>query len=226
MNGTESGKPPEARIRARNKAKILKTAVHLFVERGFDGTHISEIADQCGLPRANVYYYFQSKEGIYTALIEQVISGWDRAFEHIDADREPREAIADYVHAKLEYSRRNPVESRFFASEMLRGARFLRQRHWRHIREVTRQRAFVVEEWIRQKKLAPVDPHHFFILLWSSTQFYADFGFLAAGLLQRRTLTRKVFQDAANTICRIILDGGCDPKLQTHDVAASIAPGS
>ena len=207
-----TGKPPEARIRARNKERILDAAVHLFAAKGFDGTRIGEIAEQCGLPRANLYYYFASKEGIYTALIEQVIAGWDRAFEHIREDREPREAIEAYVIAKLEYSRTHSVESRFFANEILRGAKFLAQRHRRHMREVTDQRAETVNHWIRQGKLAPVDPYHFFIMLWSATQFYADYGFLAADLLRKKRLTRNDFSGAAEAISAIVLDGCCSAR--------------
>lgn len=202
-------RPSEARIRARNKARILKAAVRLFAAKGYDGARLGEIAEGCGLPRANLYYYFSSKEGIYTALIEQVIAGWDRAFEHIRADCEPRDAIEAYVRAKLEYSRTHSVESRFFASEILRGAKFLSHRHRRHMREVTDRRADVVREWISQGKLAPIDPHHFFIMLWSATQFYADYGILAAGILRRNRLTRDDFTDAAAAISAMLLDGCC-----------------
>ena len=218
LGGSGADKPSEARIRARNKAMILKAAVRLFAAKGYDGARLGEIAEGCGLPRANLYYYFSSKEGIYTALIEQVIAGWDRAFEHIRADCEPRDAIEAYVRAKLEYSRTHAVESRFFASEILRGAKFLSQRHRRHMREVTDRRADVVREWIRQGKLAPVDPHHFFIMLWSATQFYADHGTLAAGILRRNRLTRKDFDDAAATISAMLLDGCC------RDAHAPTAP--
>ena len=199
----------EGGIRARNEERILGAAVHLFAAKGFDGTRLGEIATSCGLPRANLYYYFASKEGIYTALIEQVIAGWDRAFEHIREDREPREAIEAYVRAKLEYSRTHAVESRFFANEILRGAKFLTRRHRRHMREVTDRRADTVDLWIRQGKLAPVDPYHFFIMLWSATQFYADHGFLAADVLQKKRLTRDDFAGAAETISGIVLDGCC-----------------
>lgn len=200
-------KPQEARIRSENKARILKAAVNLFATKGFDGTRLSEIAEYCELPRPNLYYYFSSKEGIYTALIEQVIKGWDQAFDHIRSDREPREAIEDYIRTKLEYSRKHPVESRFFASEILRGAKFLKKRHRRHIKEVTDLRADVVKQWVEEGKLSPVDPYHFFIILWSATQFYADYGSLAAGIIRRQKLLRKDFDTAAETISGIVLDG-------------------
>ena len=204
---SETGKPAEAGIRARNEARILTAAVQLFAAKGFDGTRLSEIAEHCGLPRANLYYYFSSKEGIYTALIERVIEGWDRAFEHISSDREPGEAVEAYVRAKLEYSRAHPVESRFFANEILRGARFLTYRHRQHMQEVTELRAEIVRKWIKQGKLSPVDPYHFFIMLWSATQFYADYGQLAADIINKKRLTTKDFAAAAETISGIVIDG-------------------
>ena len=204
-----AGGHSEAPIRSKNKERILSAAVKLFAAKGFDGTRLGEIAEHCGLPRANLYYYFESKEGIYTALIEQVIAGWDRAFEHISPDREPREAIEAYVRAKLEYSRTHAIQSRLFANEMLRGGEFLTDEHRRHMRSVTESRAGVVIDWIEQGRLAPVDPHHFFILLWSTTQFYADHETLAAGMLGRKRLTTQDFAAAAAAITAIVLDGCC-----------------
>lgn len=197
------------RIRARNEERILRAAVGLFADKSFHGTHMKEIARVSGLPKTNVYYYFPTKESIYAAVIERLIEEWDRAFEHIVSEREPREAIAAYIRSKLEYSRRHATESRFFANEILRGAQFLERRQRQHIREVTDQRAHVVEEWIRLGKMAPVDPRHFFIVLWSATQFYADFGMLAADVLRQRRLTRNDFDTAAETMTRVILDGCC-----------------
>ena len=193
--------------RARAEARILGAAVELFAVKGFDGTRFTDIAAQSGLPKANVYYYFPTKERLYTALIDQVIAGWDRAFEHLVPDREPREAIEAYVRAKLEYSRNFSAESRFFANEVLGGARFLTARHRKHMQVVTGERARVVEEWIRQEKMAPVDPRHFFMMLWSATQFYADFEALAADTLGKRRLTRKDYAAAARTITQVVLDG-------------------
>ena len=193
MRAEAGNDAPEPRIRARNKERILRAAVDLFADKSFHGTHVKEIAQASGLPKTNVYYYFPTKESIYTAVIERLIEGWDRAFEHIVPEREPREAIAAYIRAKLEYSRRHAAESRFFANEILRGAQFLERRQRQHIRDVTTQRAHVVEEWIRRGQMAPVDPRHFFIMLWSATQFYADFGALAADVLEKRSLTKKDF---------------------------------
>lgn len=204
-------KAPEERIRARNEATILRAAVELFARKGFDGTRIAEIAEASGLPKANVYYYFETKEAIYATLIERLLKGWDKALEHIRADREPCEAIAAYIAAKLDYSRRHATESRFFANEILRGGGFLSKLQRRHMQEVTSQRVEVVENWVREGKLRPVNPRHFFIMLWASTQFYADFAEVAAMTLGRSNLRQSDFADAQEAIVTTILRG-CLPS--------------
>jgi TetR/AcrR family transcriptional regulator len=201
------GKNPEDRVGARNREKILRAAVDVFARKGLDGTRIQEIADQCGLPKANVYYYFSTKQEIYTQVIEHLLTGWDKAFEHITPDRDPREAIAVYVRAKLDYSRKHAAESRFFANEMLRGAHFLSKQQKLHMQRVTRERSAVVESWVRDGKMAPVDARHFFIMLWAATQFYGDFEPLAANALEKSKLAKADYDAAAAAITAIVLDG-------------------
>jgi TetR/AcrR family transcriptional regulator len=209
-NATSKRKSPEERIRARNEAKILKAAVELFARKGYEGTRVAEIAEASELPKANVYYYFETKEAIYGTLIERLLKGWDKALKHIRLDREPSEAIAAYIAAKLDYSRKHATESRFFANEILRGGRFLSRAQRRHIQEVTRERVEVVEEWMRQGKLRPVDTKHFFIMLWASTQFYADFAEVAAMTLDKAKLASTDYTSARDTIVKVIL-AGCLP---------------
>lgn len=49
--------------------KCLETAYCLFAEKGPNGFSVKELAQKCGLPRTNFYYYFKNKE----ELIEEVI---------------------------------------------------------------------------------------------------------------------------------------------------------
>lgn len=197
----------EERIRARNERRILRAATEIFSRKGFDGTRIAEIAQRAELPKANVYYYFPSKEDIYRAVIRRLIEGWDRALEEIRADREPEEALAAYVAAKIAYTRKNAAESRVFANEIIRGARFLGREHRAHMAAVTRERAEIIEGWIAAGKLAPVDPRHLFILLWSATQFYGDFEPLACDALGTKRLRVADYEAAARTITETVLRG-------------------
>ncbi|MDH1254281.1 TetR/AcrR family transcriptional regulator [Comamonas thiooxydans] len=51
---------------------ILDAASLLFIEKGFGGTNINDIADAVGMTRTALYYYFPSKESMLEALTREV----------------------------------------------------------------------------------------------------------------------------------------------------------
>src|SRR5260221_10847116 len=53
---------------------ILQAATRLFIEQGFDGTSMYDIADALGVTRTAVYYYYKNKEAILIALTDNVTS--------------------------------------------------------------------------------------------------------------------------------------------------------
>jgi AcrR family transcriptional regulator len=203
--------PPEdgadRRIRARNKKRILEAAVAVFAERGFDGASIAEIAQRCGLPKANVYYYFRNKDAIYATIVGDLIAEWDRALDELRPEREPADALAAYVRAKLDFSRRHAAQSRMFANEVVHGGRFLTRASRAHMQAVTIEKSRVLAGWAAAGKMDPVDPRHLFILLWGATQFYADFEVMAKTALEARRLGAEAFEEAAEAIIGVVLKG-------------------
>jgi len=53
------------------KSIILNAAKQAFAEKGFAAVGIREIAKESGLNSATLYHYFQSKESIYAAILEE-----------------------------------------------------------------------------------------------------------------------------------------------------------
>lgn len=51
---------------------ILDAASLLFIEKGFGGTNINDIADAVGMTRTALYYYFPSKESLLEVLTREV----------------------------------------------------------------------------------------------------------------------------------------------------------
>lgn len=63
------GRPPE---RADRKESILAAALACFVERGFHGTAIPQIAERADIAAGTIYHYFDSKD----ALVNALYRGW------------------------------------------------------------------------------------------------------------------------------------------------------
>ncbi|NTW33144.1 MAG: TetR/AcrR family transcriptional regulator, partial [Bacteroidetes bacterium] len=51
---------------------ILKAAKKVFIDKGFDGARMQEIADLAGINKALLHYYFRSKEKMFDAVFEDV----------------------------------------------------------------------------------------------------------------------------------------------------------
>jgi len=69
---------------ARTRKAILEASKQLFLERGYEGTRISNITDACGISRAGFYTYFRDKREIFDSLgdvtyhgLLDVIAIWD-----------------------------------------------------------------------------------------------------------------------------------------------------
>jgi len=65
------------------RERILEVACELFAETGFHGTHLREICKHAGTNVAGVCYHFQSKEGLYQAVMMEAgrqLSDRDRNF--------------------------------------------------------------------------------------------------------------------------------------------------
>ncbi len=54
------------------RERIIEVASTRFVERGFDGVSMREIADECGISKAALYYHFTGK----AELLQAVVSGY------------------------------------------------------------------------------------------------------------------------------------------------------
>jgi len=195
------------RIRETNEQRLLQAAETVFAERGFSGATTAAIAARARLPKANLHYYFRTKAELYRAVLANVLELWLDELDRFTADREPAEAIAEYVAGKLYWSRVRPNASKVFANEILHGAPFLEAYLARDLRRRVEQKAKVIRQWIRRGKLRPVDPKHFIFQLWASTQHYADFDVQVRAVLGRKKLCERDFATAAANISTLILEG-------------------
>lgn len=59
----------------QTRARILQAAIHQFSLNGLSGARTEPIAEEAGVNKALLYYYFRNKEDLYTAALEQVAEG-------------------------------------------------------------------------------------------------------------------------------------------------------
>ena len=196
-----------ANIRKDNLQQILNAAEQVFAERGYRGTTVAAIAETVGLPKANILYYFKTKEGLYKEVIKQLLTQWMQHMNEMNADSHPSEALPKYITNKIRQSQQHPNASRIFAAEVLHGADYIRASLQTELREQFKQTCQVFEAWIAKKWMDPIDPEHLLFMLWSTTQAYADHGLQISILMGKEQLDEDDFKKGIKLLTQVTLKG-------------------
>lgn len=54
----------------QKRAQILKSAARVFAREGFDRASMTQLARECGISKANIYHYYDSKDAILFDILE------------------------------------------------------------------------------------------------------------------------------------------------------------
>lgn len=193
-------------IRRRNQELILQAAADEFVKHGYKGTSVQAIADRVNLPKANILYYFKSKTGLYKALLQDILTLWNEGFSESAIDSSPQAVLRNYIVGKMRYSRTHPQESKIFAQEIIQGAPVIRDEIQFPVVNWAAGKASVINAWVEQGLIRPVDPLHLLFLIWGATQFYADFD-TEIQLIKGAPMSEEEFEQAQQFLVDMILRG-------------------
>jgi TetR/AcrR family transcriptional regulator len=195
------------RNRAAQEAAIITAAERVFAGAGFGGATMAAIAMAAGLPKPNLHYYFGSKKALYRAVLERTLQEWLEPADSIVADAEPRAALERYIREKMRQSFARPFASRVWANELLHGAPELHGTLVRTLRPLMRRKVAVIDQWIAEGRLAPLDSTHLFFTIWAATQTYADFEVQICAVLGRAALDAQAQSRATQHVVSLILRG-------------------
>ncbi len=197
----------KAHIRAQNQALILETSERVFARQGLAKTTTQMIADEAGLPKANVHYYYRSKKDLLEAVLERILRLWLDSVSEFNVEEGPKRNLTRYISEKIDQSRTNKNASKIFAMALIGEERFvLDYLRSLFVSELQREKD-TIETWVNQGLMAPVPTEHLFISIWAMTQTYADFDAQVKILLQKEALEEKDYEEAKHFITRMVLAG-------------------
>ncbi|MCL1609039.1 TetR/AcrR family transcriptional regulator [Marseilla massiliensis] len=104
------------------EARIVDAARQLFIERGFVGTSMSDIASRAGINRPTLHYYFRTKERMFDAVFGGIVGTLVPRVKDIvlQPDRPIGERVASVVDAYYDVFGANPGLPMFIVREMHR----------------------------------------------------------------------------------------------------------
>lgn len=101
-------KERKERDREQMRARILETALELFVEQGYESVTLRRIADRIEYSAATIYLYFKDKDDIFLALLRQ---GFDQLYAQqlaVQDVKEPRERLIAHGRAYIDFAMTRP----------------------------------------------------------------------------------------------------------------------
>jgi AcrR family transcriptional regulator len=122
------GEPRRKYDPEQTKRNILDVATQEFSAMGLTGARVDAIAERTNTTKRMLYYYFDSKEGLYEAVLEKVY-GDIRALEqdlHV-SELDPVEGMRTLVEFTFDYHDRHRDFVRLVTIENIHGAKYVEQ---------------------------------------------------------------------------------------------------
>ena len=197
----------QARNREETRERILVAAERVFAEYGFDGASFSRIAAEAKLPKSNVVYYFESKKKLYRQVVENIFNIWREAADAIQPENDPAIALSDYIDTKLELARQRPYGSKVWANEIIQRAPIVQDYLEGELRSWTDDRIRVIDHWIAEGRIRPINPRNLLYAIWATTQHYADFKHQIKTLNEDQDLSEQQWEETKRAVKDILING-------------------
>ncbi|OAF05863.1 TetR family transcriptional regulator [Bradyrhizobium centrolobii] len=114
------------RDRERTRQEILDVAFQEFAEKGLSGTNTDVIAARANITKRLVFYYFNTKEKLFTAVLEEAYAKMRDAERDLRLDElEPETAIRTLAEFTFDFDNDNPEFVRLVTIENIHRGRHL-----------------------------------------------------------------------------------------------------
>lgn len=101
--------------------KILAAAQSVFLRKGMDGTRMQEIADEAGINKALLHYYFRSKQKLFEAIFEKAFTQiLPDIINMVESDKNFIEKLNIFIDNYFDLLMKNPFLPGFILTEINR----------------------------------------------------------------------------------------------------------
>ena len=99
--------------------KILVAARKVFIQKGYAGARMREIADEAGINKGLLHYYFKTKDGLFESIFDELLMTFAPQLNIIfESDLPLFEKIEQFIHQYMTVLINNPDLPPFIVHEM------------------------------------------------------------------------------------------------------------
>ena len=165
--------------------KIFNAARIVFQKKGFAGARMQEIADEAGINKAMLHYYFKNKELLFQAVFMNAFSQLVPQINEIFNSRDSVfEKIRKFTHSYISFVILNPYLPPFVIQEMNNNPEFVLSFLENENRPNPSVLISQIEKEIASGIIKPINPKHLLMNLISMTVFPFAAQMMIKGMLQ------------------------------------------
>jgi AcrR family transcriptional regulator len=167
------------KISTEKRLEILTAAKNLFAQKGFERSTVEEIAARANVGKGTVYLYFENKEQIFMAILEQGLVELQNLFADLPSNKDFYQKLYDIIYKNLAYVETHHEFYRLFLKERLT-VKLLSDAHKdRLIMEkyhaIFRKLAELMQQGMDQGYVRPGDPLDYGIAIGGILNHFASF---------------------------------------------------
>ena len=153
--------------------QILDAAEIEFAQHGLHGTRVDPIATRAGVAPRMIYYYFQSKEGLYQAVLQRPATFLHTVFGQLNLDElPPDEALKSLIRATICYETTNRNRGMLLFQEAIQNqGRYFKLTNWQ---EPISQLTGILERGMQAGVFSQLDTHLTTLNIIGICTFYAN----------------------------------------------------
>ena len=164
--------------------KILKAARKVFIRDGMSGARMQDIADEAGINKALLHYYFSNKEKLFQTIFKEVTLDFlPRMNAIFESDMPLFEKVHSFCREYIAQVAANPFIPQFMFSEMNKQPDKLLKKMWGDKRPQIQKLTAQIQEEIAKGNIKPIHPLHLVMNMFAMCVF----PFVAKPMLQFAT---------------------------------------
>ncbi|HLT49663.1 TetR/AcrR family transcriptional regulator [Aequorivita nionensis] len=107
------------------EGQILNAAENVFQKKGMDGARMQEIADEAGINKAMLHYYYRSKQLLFEAVFTNAFSLLAPQLNKIlNDDSSIEDKVKNFTHNYISFISKHPYLPNFIIQELNRNPKF------------------------------------------------------------------------------------------------------
>jgi AcrR family transcriptional regulator len=200
---------PRGRDADRSRDAILAAARDEFAEHGLGGARVERIAERAALNKRLIYYYFENKDSLFSAVLEDTYLNIREAEKRLHlTDLTPADAVRKLTEFTWSYYLEHPEFLTLLNSENLHRARHLDGSA--RVRELNSPLVQTLAEILERGRRdgsfrGGVDPVQLYISIAGLSYFYLSNNHTLSAIFGRNLMAPKARSERLSHICDVIL---------------------